>query len=133
MPITNHVQPYFYKNILILLHININNIYFNKAIKVYIFVFMYLYNISIISEESVHQEIVSWIKENLLTNTSFNPHFLEMLHSPHEGITYCLQIQVPSEDDIAQFQQDHLIHLQNVILSKYKDKAFIFDSTMKYL
>jgi DNA-binding GntR family transcriptional regulator len=108
MPITNHVQPYFYKNILILLHININNIYFNK-------------------------EIVSWIKENLLTNTSFNPHFLEMLHSPHEGITYCLQIQVPSEDDIAQFQQDHLIHLQNVILSKYKDKAFIFDSTMKYL
>ncbi|MNT55197.1 hypothetical protein D3C72_1924160 [compost metagenome] len=56
-----------------------------------------------------------------------------MLHSPHEGITYCLQIQVPSEDDIAQFQQDHLIHLQNVILSKYKDKAFIFDSTMKYL
>ena len=103
------------------------------AIKIYIFVFMYLYNVSIISEESVHQELVSWMKENLLATTNFSPKLLEMLHSPHEGVTYCLQIQVSSEDDIAQFQQDHLIHLQNEILSKYKDKAFVFDSTMKYL
>jgi hypothetical protein len=94
---------------------------------------MYLYNISIISEESVHQEIVSWIKENLLSKTNFNPRFLEMLNSPHEGVTYCIQIQVSSEEDIAQFQQDHLSHLQHEISSNYKDKAFIFDSTMKYL
>ncbi|MBB2952536.1 MULTISPECIES: DUF4286 family protein [Sphingobacterium] len=94
---------------------------------------MYLYNISIISEESVHQEIVSWIKENLLNSTNFNPRFLEMLNSPHEGVTYCIQIQVSSEEDIAQFQQDHLSHLQHEISSNFKDKAFIFDSTMKYL
>lgn len=94
---------------------------------------MYLYNISIIAEESVHLEIVSWIKENLLSTSTFNPHFLEMLNSPHEGFTYCLQIQVPKEEDIHKFQQDHLIHLQNELLTRYKEKAFIFDSTMKYL
>ncbi len=94
---------------------------------------MFLYNVSVIAEETIHQEVVSWIQDNIVQSQKFQMHFLEMLQSPHEGMTYCIQVILPTEDHIADFQQVHLIPLQQLISEVYKDRVFLFDSTMKYL
>jgi len=94
---------------------------------------MFLYNVSVIAEEAIHQEIVVWIQDNILQSQKFEVHFLQMLQSPHEGMTYCIQVVLPSEEHIADFQQIHLLPLQELIAETYQNKVFLFDSTMKYL
>jgi len=94
---------------------------------------MFLYNVSVIAEEAIHQEIVVWIQDNILQSQKFEVHFLQMLQSPHEGMTYCIQVVLPSEQHIADFQQIHLLPLQELIAETYQNKVFLFDSTMKYL
>lgn len=94
---------------------------------------MFLYNVSVIAEEAIHQEIVVWIQDNILQSQKFEVHFLQMLQSPHEGMTYCIQVVLPSEEHITDFQQIHLLPLQELIAETYQNKVFLFDSTMKYL
>ncbi len=94
---------------------------------------MFLYNVSVIAEEAIHQEIVVWIQDNILQSQKFEVHFLQMLQSPHEGMTYCIQVVLPSEEHIADFQQVHLLPLQELVAETYQNKVFLFDSTMKYL
>lgn len=94
---------------------------------------MFLYNISVIAEEAIHEEIVSWIQDHIVQSEKFQVHFLEMLQSPHEGMTYCIQVVLPSEQHIADFQQVHMIPLQQLIAELYREKVFLFDSTMKYI
>ncbi|MCW8310046.1 DUF4286 family protein [Sphingobacterium sp. InxBP1] len=94
---------------------------------------MFLYNVSVIAEETIHQEIVTWILDNVVQSQKFEVHFLQMLQSPHEGMTYCIQVVLPSEEHIADFQQVHLLPLQELVAETYQDKVFLFDSTMKYL
>lgn len=94
---------------------------------------MFLYNVSVIAEEAIHQEIVVWIQDNILQSKKFEVHFLQMLQSPHEGMTYCIQVVLPSEEHIADFQQVHLLPLQELVAETYQNKVFLFDSTMKYL
>lgn len=94
---------------------------------------MFLYNVSVIAEEAIHQEIVVWIQDNILQSQKFEVHFLQMLQSPHEGMTYCIQVVLPSEQHIADFQQVHLLPLQELVAETYQNKVFLFDSTMKYL
>lgn len=94
---------------------------------------MFLYNVSVIAEETIHEEVVSWIQDNIVQSQKFEVHFLEMLQSPHDGMTYCIQVVLPTEEHIVDFQQVHLSPLQQLIAEGYKDKVFLFDSTMKYL
>lgn len=94
---------------------------------------MYLYNISIIVEETNQLQLLEWLKKEWLTQIDHEIKFLKMVDSPHEGFTYCVQIIVANKEIIQSFQQNHLSLLQQHISSHHHDKAFIFDSTMQYL
>lgn len=94
---------------------------------------MFLYNVSIIIEDSVHQSLLDWIKQQLLTNGDPALKLLKMLYSPHEGQTYCLQIVVEDEQAIEDIKAGLIQMLQEHIASNYQDKAFIFDSVMQYI
>lgn len=95
---------------------------------------MYLYNISIIAEDSVHQEVAKQLKEQLIDANKFETRFLEMLESPHEGFTYCIQVTVDSEEAIQEFQDQHIPLIQALIgQPTYYGKVFMFDSKMKYI
>lgn len=94
---------------------------------------MYLYNVSIIIEPSAHIQIVTWIENLLRQQNNENLHFLQMLDSPHEGHTYCLQLIAQEEQEIEIFKSLVLSALQQYITDEHRDKAFVFDSTMKYL
>lgn len=93
---------------------------------------MILYNISIIVEDSSHDDVLAWIKKQL-PQLSADIRLLKMLDSPHEGTTYCLQITAEDEQAITSFQEALLPDLQQYIATKHTEKAFIFDSKMQYL
>lgn len=94
---------------------------------------MYLYNISIIIEESNHSGLLTWLREQWIPQLPASAKFLKMLHSPHEGHTYCVHLLVHQEDEIHAFHEQHVQHLQAHITQYHKEKAFLFDSVMQYL
>ncbi len=111
------MQPYFYINYSLVWYI----------------CNMYLYNVSIITEDSVNATVVEWLKAEILSQSTFNTKFLELLDSPHEGHTHCIQIIVENESEIELFNEKHLIPLQEYIASSFHGRAFVFNSVMKYL
>lgn len=98
---------------------------------------MFLYNITIIAESDSAAGIGSRMQE---FKTQFNAQsennrlkYLKMLDSPHEGVTYCLQLEVSGQHDIALFQQQHLLGLQSALEQQFPGKALYFESVMEYL
>ena len=95
---------------------------------------MYLYNVSIIVEETQHDELIKWVKNEWIPSLQqADVKFLKMIDSPHEGHTYCIQLVFDEKELVKEFQEKHLLTLQYQIGNKHAEKAFIFDSTMQYL
>lgn len=94
---------------------------------------MYLYNISIIIEESQHHALFSWVQQSWIPTLPADTKLLKMVNSPHEGYTYCIQLIVNNEQQIQHFQSEHISSLQAHIAQHHSEKAFIFDSVMQYL
>ncbi|MBP3943305.1 DUF4286 family protein [Sphingobacteriaceae bacterium WQ 2009] len=95
---------------------------------------MYLYNISIIAEDAVHQHIAAWLQENIVGSGRFETRFLELLESPHEGVTYCIQLNAADEQSLQDFQDEKLPEIQALLSQPaYYGKVFMFDSKMKYI
>lgn len=93
---------------------------------------MTLYNVSIIIDDSSHDTLIAWLKNELQTSV-YDIKFLKMLESPHEGSTYCIQLTTEKESTIESFQQNVLLKIQEHILNHHPEKAFIFDSKMRFL
>jgi len=93
---------------------------------------MILYNISIIVEDSSHDELMLWVK-TFLKETNYETTFLKMLENPHEGTTYCIQTTITNDADMIAFQEGVTQVIQSHIGSHHNGKAFIFDSKMEYL
>ncbi len=98
----------------------------------FVLLHMILYNVSIIIEDSNHDQLLDWLKGSLREN-SYQAKFLKMIDSPHEGTTYCIQVVADTEEVINNFQQDILADLQAYIATSHQEKAFIFDSKMQYM
>ncbi|WP_149915549.1 DUF4286 family protein [Sphingobacterium cavernae] len=94
---------------------------------------MYLYNISIIVDNDRHEILIQWVKDNWLNTLPAQAKFLKLLDSPHEGHTYCVQLVFENPSEIPTFQQEKLVILQSHITTNHLEKAFLFDSTMKYI
>ncbi len=94
---------------------------------------MFLYNLSIIIEESAHLDVLIFIKELIQKQEAKELKLLKMLHSPHEGFTYCLQIIVSNEQDIISIQSNLMSEIQEFISLNHPQKAFLFDSVMQYI
>ncbi|GGE22715.1 DUF4286 family protein [Sphingobacterium cellulitidis] len=94
---------------------------------------MFLYNVSIIIEDSVHQELINWTKGLLNENPDYAIKLLKMLHSPHEGQTYCLQTILNSKEEIEMIKEQVIQKLQDYISTHHVEKAFLFDSIMQYI
>ena len=96
---------------------------------------MYLYNVTIIVENDIRDAV----KRNLLAQAggkrvpTGSLALLELLDSPHEGATYCLQFRCSDEADIAAFQAQDLVALQAALNGHYPGQIVFFDSIMKYL
>ncbi len=96
---------------------------------------MYLYNISIIVEESAHADAINWVTTTFVPTlpSQHQPQLLSLLDSPHEGHTYSLQLKFDERATLEDFKAEFLHQLQHYLATNYAERAFIFDSTMQYL
>jgi len=94
---------------------------------------MYLYNVSVIVEESESQLVRALLISHLETarDKGLAVRLLELLDSPHEGVTYSLQLEAPDSEVVTAFQSDHLAALQAKTNQHHEGKVFYFDSLMK--
>jgi hypothetical protein len=76
---------------------------------------------------------MAWITNEWLPYVPEGTKFLKMLHSPHEGYTYCVHLIVQDEGEIQTFNEQHLYKLQQHIGTTHNEKVFLFDSIMEYL
>ncbi len=96
---------------------------------------MYMYNISIILEDSAQADALKWITTTYVPSipTQHNPQLLNLLDSPHEGHTYSLQLKFDKRPTLENFKSEYLGKLQSYLATHHAERAFIFDSTMQYL
>jgi len=95
---------------------------------------MYLYNVTIIAEDGVREAVKQSIEAQLVGYRG-DPTIalLEMMDSPHDGTTYCVQLRVDDVAQIEAFQRGCLSAFQESVGRDYPGKVLFFDSTMKYL
>lgn len=96
---------------------------------------MYLYNVTIIVENDIRNAVKQHIHNELLSKqgTDRSIALLELLDSPHEGTTYCVQFRCTDRTDIVAFQVNALTSLQTDLNAQHPGKVVFFDSIMQYL
>lgn len=96
---------------------------------------MYLYNVTIIVENDVRDAVKQHLRAGLPgeQNPGGSWSLLELIDSPHDGATYCLQLRCRDRAAIAAFQANGFAALQTALNEQYPGKVVFFDSTMKYL
>ncbi|WP_257669848.1 DUF4286 family protein [Parapedobacter tibetensis] len=96
---------------------------------------MFLYNVTIIVENDIRDDVRKRIETLLFTHEGkkLPVALLEMLDSPHEGTTYCVQLRSENMEGITSFQTHHLAAIQQLATKEYPTKILLFDSTMKYI
>lgn len=98
---------------------------------------MILLNITILSNEDIHEELKSWILTRFIPLIEDEKIFqsqslLKMIDSPNEGVTYALQFKGDNLDSINLFREKHLVHLHNIAQQSFPDKVYFFESLMEY-
>ena len=97
---------------------------------------MYLYNVTLIAENDIGEAVYRYLMTQLADGahgTDNRPALLEMLDSPHDGRTYCIQLRTDSRADITTFQQTRLTTIRTHLDAVHAGKVLVFDSVMKYL
>ncbi|MFB2119641.1 DUF4286 family protein [Parapedobacter sp. 2B3] len=96
---------------------------------------MYLYNVSVIVENDIRDAVKRHLHATVVGKQPLGGSLslLELLDSPHEGTTYCIQLRCQDRTDIVAFQSHWLAALQTGFNETHPGKVVFFDSTMKYL
>src|SRR5690606_1133970 len=96
---------------------------------------MYLYNVTIIVENDIRDAVKRMLRAQVAGKQTPDGSLalLELLDSPHEGVTYCLQLRCSDQAAIAAFQAQGLTALQGELNEQYPGQVVFFDSMMKYL
>lgn len=98
---------------------------------------MILFNITVLTDESIHEELKSWILEDFIPAVTKDEVFisqslLKILNSPNEGVTYSLQFVAENEDIINQFRTSRLPTLHSKAHKEYANKVYLVESVMEY-
>jgi hypothetical protein len=97
---------------------------------------MIILNETIIIDQDIHTDWLTWIKTVHIPAMMATGHFssfriLNILNSPNEGFTYCVQYDTDSLDQYNAYQQGAATHLKNIHLKKFENKLVLFESIMQ--
>ena len=97
---------------------------------------MIIFNDTVIIEESVHQEWLKWMREVYIPKVMATGHFksyqiLNVIDSPNEGLTFCVQYSAENMHDFNEFYSNHLHQLQALHNNEFKDRFVIFNTLMQ--
>ncbi|WP_462264211.1 DUF4286 family protein [Mucilaginibacter sp.] len=99
---------------------------------------MIIYNETFVVNPEVHEEWLSWIKQNhipsALATGLFNAYkILTVINSPNEGITYCVQFTTDAIEKYTQFNEQHLDRLHIIHNQQFENQFVLFNSLMQQL
>jgi len=99
---------------------------------------MLLYNVTIIIEETSAEAWLNWMQEEhipevMATGMFVSNRLLQVVDSPNEGLTYCIQYVAQSMEDYETYQQLFAPALQEDLNTKFRDKFVSFRTLMEYI
>lgn len=100
---------------------------------------MYIYNVTINIDESVHDEWLKWMREkhipDMLSTGKFSKAKMSQLMLEEEmgGITYSIQYTTDSIETLQEYYNDYAAILQEEGLRLFKDKFVAFRTELKVI
>lgn len=97
---------------------------------------MIIYNETIIVDEAIHKQWLSWMKAEYIPMVMETGHFtnytiLNILDSPNEGVTYCIQYLTDTVENYNHFNREHLQRLQFVHQQRFENQFVLFNTLMQ--
>lgn len=99
---------------------------------------MYIYNVTINVDPSIHDEWLKWMQEEhipdvLKTGCFIDSRMLKVLHVDDEGATYSVQYTFLNWSDIEEYRAKHAPRLQKAGHDKFKDKFVAFRTLLEIM
>ena len=99
---------------------------------------MILFNLTIILDEEIHNEWLHWMKTEQIqdvmnTGCFVSNRLLNVLDSPNEGVTYCVQYISDSLENLNEFRQKHEHMIQANMPEQFNNKLVLFPTVMEFI
>ncbi len=99
---------------------------------------MFIYNVTVNIDESVHDEWLQWMKSNHVPDVMNSGCFVEnkivrVLHVNDTGHTYSFQYTFKEMKDIEKYQKEFAPALQADVKQKYGDKFTAFRTLLEII
>ena len=99
---------------------------------------MILYNVTIIMESEIHNDWLNWMQEKQIPRVLETGYFvshriLRVLESPNEGITFCVQFILDSNEKLKEFNEKHKGLLEANTPIEFNNKLVIFPTVMEFI
>ncbi len=100
---------------------------------------MYIYNVTINIDESVHDEWYKWMREKHIPDMLSTGKFSKakmcqvMVQEEMGGITYSVQYTTDSMDTLQEYYNEYATTLQEEGLRLFKDKFVVFRTELKVI
>lgn len=97
---------------------------------------MYIYNVTVNIEDSIHDEWLKWMKEKHIphvmdTGLFLGNRMLQVMVQEESGTTYTIQYDVKDIDTLKLYQQVHGPRLQKETKERYGDKVVAFRTVLR--
>jgi len=97
---------------------------------------MIILNETIIIDESIQTEWLHWIKTIYIPTVMEVGQFksfrmLNVVNSPNEGVTYCLQFEADVIDTYHEYQQIEMTKLRNAHHKQFENRFVLFETLMQ--
>jgi len=97
---------------------------------------MIIFNDTVIVEEAIHEKWLQWMQEvhipAVMATGYFNSYqVLNVIDSPNEGVTYCVQYHTDKIENFNHFYAKHLHQLQAIHNLQFENQFVLFNTLMK--
>ena len=97
---------------------------------------MYIYNVTLSVDKSVHEEWLKWMLEEHMpevvkTGCFVDSRILKVLNVEDEGVTYSAQYTFLEMSDMEDYKSKHAARLQKDAMDKFKDKFVAFRTLLE--
>ncbi|MEQ9262307.1 MAG: DUF4286 family protein [Owenweeksia sp.] len=97
---------------------------------------MYIYNVTVNIDDSVHDEWLKWMKEIhvpdvMNTGMFLSNKILQVMIEEESGTTYSIQYEVKDMETLMLYQEMYAPKLQKEHIDKFRDKFVSFRTVLK--
>src|ERR1700748_431239 len=99
---------------------------------------MLVYNETIIIEENSYLEWLEWMKNIHIPAIMATGYFdsykiLNVVDSPNEGVTSCVQYYTSTSENFGKFYEEHFNKFQSIHQQRYEHKFVLYNTLMEVI